>query len=48
MTKVPEVTRYILSALADYQVNDEIAYELWKGGARVDFYKGVTLIIVED
>lgn len=48
MTKVPEVTRYILNALVDYPVNDEIAYELWKGGARVDFYRGKTLIVVED
>jgi len=48
MTKVPEVTRYILGAMVEFPVDDEAAYELWKGGARVDFGDEKTYIILSD
>lgn len=47
MTKIPEVTRYILDPLVHYPVNDELAYELWKGGARINFFEKCTYIIVD-
>lgn len=48
MTKVPEVTRFVLGALVDFPVDDEAAYELWKGGARIDFGEEKTYIILAD
>ena len=48
MTKFPAITRYILSAIVKYPVDDEAYYELWKGGADIEFCEDKTLIILPD
>jgi len=48
MTKIPEVTRYILSAIVKYPVDDEAYYELWRGGAGIEFCEDKTLVILPD
>lgn len=48
MTKSPPVTRYILSAIVDYPVDDEAYYELWAGGGDIEFCEDRTLIILPD
>ncbi len=46
MTKYPAVTRYILSAIVKYPVDDEAYFELWKGGADIEFCEDRILIIL--
>ena len=48
MTKSPAVTRYILSAIVKYPVDDEAYYELWKGGGDIEFCEDKTLVIIPD
>lgn len=48
MTTKPQVTRYILSAIVDYPVDDEAYFELWAGGGDIEFCEDRTLIILPD
>ncbi len=48
MTKYPAITRYILSAIVKYPVDDEAYFELWKGGADIEFCEDKTLVILPD
>jgi|GEM_PF-2337320 len=46
MTTVPEVTRYLLSPIINFPLDDGPAAELWLSGHRMDFCKDRTLLIV--
>ncbi len=48
MTTIPEVTRYLLSPILKYPLDDEPAAKLWLMVHRVDFTKENTLLIVEN
>lgn len=48
MTMWPAVTRYILSAIVVYPVDDEAYYNLWKGGGNINFCEDRTLVILPD
>lgn len=45
LTNIPEVTRSLLSPIAKYPLNDEIAFNLWMRGHRMDFCEDRTLLI---
>lgn len=48
MTTLPTVTRYLLSPILKFPIDDKAAASLWlNGGHRVDFCKDRTLLIID-